>query len=45
MFQRIQELIDDTEALVCVLIDEVSLHTGHAHIPTQVAISVYYTPN
>ena len=25
MFQRIQELIDDPEALVCVLIDEVRL--------------------
>ena len=25
MFQRIQELIDDSEALVCVLIDEVIL--------------------
>ena len=24
MFQKIQELIDDSEALVCVLIDEVS---------------------
>ena len=25
MFQKIQELIDDKDALVCVLIDEVSL--------------------
>ena len=25
MFQKIQELIDDKEALVCVLIDEVSV--------------------
>ena len=29
MFHKIQELIDDSEALVCVLIDEVSkLHTS-----------------
>ena len=26
MFQKIQELIDDPEALVCVLIDEVSFY-------------------
>ena len=34
MFQKIQELVDDKDSLVCILIDEVSVMTKFCSVPT-----------
>ena len=44
MFQRIHEIIDDKEALVCVLIDEVCLRRPSVflHIVSMISITKFY---